>query len=248
MPGVSFWSYLQSHPFIIAAAQTESRGMKLDLMVEPRRGWTSKLMMHARSPDPDHSHPRSYITFFSGPHGAVVDVDEYSTIVLVASEWGVLAQMPYLQHCAQAYNSSTTKARRVHLIWQLDHLGMSCDVKSMPVLTLILADDGRPAKDLLNRALDQDVLDNGYILDISIYYRSGDLDEEARHPGRRGAYHRGTAGWHGLISDELVHTPRSPKDLEQQGAGSTEPTVLMPGFVSQPHRTIIMVSANEHVR
>lgn len=38
IPGVSFWSFLQSHPFYVSFAREYGGGTMLELMVEPRRG------------------------------------------------------------------------------------------------------------------------------------------------------------------------------------------------------------------
>ena len=43
IPSISFWSFLQSHPFTIASWTEGERGITLDLMIEPRRGFTQKL-------------------------------------------------------------------------------------------------------------------------------------------------------------------------------------------------------------
>ena len=42
---------------------------------------------------------------------------------MIASGWGIMAQIPYLRHLIESYNNSSAMADRVHLIWQLDHLG-----------------------------------------------------------------------------------------------------------------------------
>jgi len=126
MPTGSFWSPWQIHPFVVASARRHEGGMLLELMVEPRRGWTSKLAVRAREGDrTDSEQPsrRSYIVIFSGPHGHPIDVDMYGLVILVASGWGLMAQVPYLQHLIRGNNNSTTKARRIRLIWQLGHEG-----------------------------------------------------------------------------------------------------------------------------
>lgn len=64
-----------------------------------------------------------FLCLFTGPHGRYIDVHNFSVVVLIASDWGVVAHVPYLQALIRAYNDCTTKARRIHLIWQLDALG-----------------------------------------------------------------------------------------------------------------------------
>ena len=122
MPGFSFWSFLQSHPFVVASVHGHGKGMKLQLLVEPRRGWTTKLIQYARARGRGAN--QLHVMFFSGPHGQSVPVDDYGIVILAASGWGLMAQMPYLQHLIRSYNKYTTKTRRIHLVWQLDHISM----------------------------------------------------------------------------------------------------------------------------
>ncbi|KAK5073338.1 hypothetical protein LTR70_010372 [Exophiala xenobiotica] len=234
MPGVSFWSWLQSHPFTVAAVQRRGPGTTLELMVEPRRGWTSKLVSRARNVglgDEPLSGQQLYIAFFSGPHGRTIDVDNYSVVVMVASGWGVIAQIPYLQHLISGYNNSTTKVRRIHLIWQLSAV-----------------DDGVPAEDLLNQALLEDTLDNGYILRISVHYCHGRLSPEERHPGQRVTFFEGVADWHNLINDELRQPLVLPEHQHKEVSNDLAPKPHVSAFVTERRRVVVMVSAAELIR
>lgn len=121
IPGISLGSILQSHPFVVTAIQSEKRGMRLEFMVKPEQGWTSKLLQQARAESSTDC--QVYVAFFSGPHDRPVPIDGYGVVVLTVSGWGIFAQIPYLQHLIHAYNNTTTKARRVHLIWQLENIG-----------------------------------------------------------------------------------------------------------------------------
>ena len=121
MPGVSFQSCFESHPFVVVSAQQGPRGSTLQLMVEPRRGWTKRVLEKACNDNTMAD--SSYVAFFSGPHGRAVSVNAYGTVVMIASGWGIMAQIPYLRHLIESFNNSSAMADRVHLIWQLDHLG-----------------------------------------------------------------------------------------------------------------------------
>lgn len=127
VPGVSFWSFLQSHPFVVAAAQRHKRGTTLELVMEPRRGWTLQLAISCMRDHADNrregSKRPSYLCLFSGPHGRVVSVDSVGTVVLAASGWGLIGLLPYLQQLIRGRTTATVKARRVHLIWQLEAAG-----------------------------------------------------------------------------------------------------------------------------
>ncbi|KAL9101088.1 MAG: hypothetical protein Q9163_003618 [Psora crenata] len=43
IPSISFWSFLQSHPFTIASWGNSEKNTSLDLLIEPRKGFTQKL-------------------------------------------------------------------------------------------------------------------------------------------------------------------------------------------------------------
>ena len=123
MPGLGFRSCFESHPFVVVSARHEPRGSTLELMVEPRRGWTQRVFQEANTANTKTD--LSYVAFFSGPHGRPVSVNSYGTVLLIASGWGIMAQIPHLQHLIRSFHNHSTRARRVHLIWQLDHLGSS---------------------------------------------------------------------------------------------------------------------------
>lgn len=129
MPGASLLSLFQSHPFVIVSAQCCENRTILELVVEARRGWTSRLHSHignhSYSGHQSSEETSSYLCLFSGPHGYRRSVDKYGVVFLVASGWGVIGLLPYLQDLIRGYNSCSTKARRIHLIWQLQDAGQS---------------------------------------------------------------------------------------------------------------------------
>lgn len=124
VPGISWTSLLQSHPFVVATAQRHEGSTMLELVVRVRRGWTSKLHRRAlRDGERHHDRPAAYRCLLSGPHGPRQAIDKYGVVVLIASGCGVIGLLPYLQGLIDGYNSFTTKARRIHLIWQLHDAG-----------------------------------------------------------------------------------------------------------------------------
>jgi hypothetical protein len=50
IPGVSFWSFSQVHPFIVAS-WSEEKQPSLDIIVEPRRGLTQDLLQYGKTHD-----------------------------------------------------------------------------------------------------------------------------------------------------------------------------------------------------
>lgn len=157
IPGVSFRSFvtLQSHPFTIAS-WTSGKAMSLDFLIEPRAGFTKLLAQVAERSE------RPYIAFFSGPHGTPVPVGSFGSVMMVASGFGIAAQLPYLKELIEGYNRCEVRTRRIHLIWQLREQGTS-RLLILVGRRLISIGEETYAEDLVDKALQDDTLDNGYV-------------------------------------------------------------------------------------
>lgn len=57
--------------------------------------------------------------FFTGPHGIQEVYVQYETVLVIASELGILSVMPYIKHICYCVKARTSKARRIHLVWQV---------------------------------------------------------------------------------------------------------------------------------
>jgi NAD(P)H-flavin reductase len=119
IPSVSFWSFTQSHPFVIISWAVGEQDT-LDLFIEPCRGLTRELLQHAKS-----GRVINALVMFSGSYGKSVAMEEFETIVMVASGFGIAAQLPYLKRLIHGYNAREVCARRIHLIWQIEDKGTS---------------------------------------------------------------------------------------------------------------------------
>ncbi|KXH48215.1 FAD-binding domain-containing protein [Colletotrichum salicis] len=136
---------LESHPFVVTS-WAEAEQDIVDLFIEPRRGFTSSLVRYSH----EHAVPR--LAFLSGPHGVSVPVWDYEAVLMVATGHGIAAQAPYLKKLVYGYNHCRGRTRQIHLIWQVANL-----------------DIVHAAESILNPILNDDTLDNGYILEISIF-------------------------------------------------------------------------------
>jgi NAD(P)H-flavin reductase len=119
IPSASFWSFLQSHPFVVIS-WSEKAQEHLDLFIEPRRGLTRELLCHAKS-----GHAMNSLVLFSGPHGKSVPMDDCENILMVADGFGIAAHLPYLKQLIHGYNAREVSARRIHLVWQVREIGKS---------------------------------------------------------------------------------------------------------------------------
>jgi predicted ferric reductase len=142
MPSASFWSILQSHPFMIASS---SHGPKasIDLVIEPQRGFTQKLFHLAedyqkeqtaigRTEQPfgfSRCHPGNpeatdyHQVILSGPHGKTYQFGEYDQILLFAEGVGIAALLQFLNELTHKLHRGLFRTRRVSVFWQLQQLG-----------------------------------------------------------------------------------------------------------------------------
>ena len=206
IPSVSFWSFLQSHPFMIASWTQQEGTTSLDLIIEPRKGLTQKLYAYAEYhrglsgkgtevleeragttvdygklqqgsnaavdsyisqetlsesielKRTDHveghggsleegfenSTPSNFgyeshegepqrsdfrLTIFSGPHGKAIPIGDYGKVLMIATGFGIAAQLPYLKELVSGFNNYQVRTREVRLVWQLPSFGkyICCD-------------------------------------------------------------------------------------------------------------------------
>ena len=64
------------------------------------------------------------VAFVSGPHGSTAPAGEYGKVVMVASGFGIVAQLPLLKELIQVFNHAEVRTRDIHLVWQLQNLGL----------------------------------------------------------------------------------------------------------------------------
>ncbi|KAF2672904.1 cell surface metalloreductase [Microthyrium microscopicum] len=183
MPTMSFWSFLQSHPFTVTS-WAEGKQDSLDLLIEPRGGFTQRLLLNSKAARKAGGRLQPRLALFTGPYGTSASVNRYETVVMVASGFGIAGQLPYLKKLIYGYNTCTTRTRRVHLVWQLETI-----------------DIGIAAQSYLNDALTDDLLDDGNILGISIYIKIGKLDSASW--GRRAVWYNGSADLRAILQDEM---------------------------------------------
>ncbi len=121
IPSISFWSFLQSHPFVVASC-TDGEQMTLELLIGPQKGLTSKFLRNSTNVS-DSAFADLRRALFNGPHGLSAPLAEFQTVLLVASGLGIATQLPYLRHLIRGYNDFQVRTRRIHLVWQLESLG-----------------------------------------------------------------------------------------------------------------------------
>ncbi|KAI9774177.1 MAG: hypothetical protein M1839_001879 [Geoglossum umbratile] len=227
IPSVSFWSFMQSHPFVVIS-WAEKPQDHLDLFIEPRRGLTRELLSHAMN-----RHATNHLVLFSGPHGKSVPVDDCENILMVASGFGIAAQLPYLKQLIHGYNAHEVRARRIHLVWQVRDIDVTI-----------------AAQPLLNGALKEDTLDDGWILAISIYCESSDIRNKSF--GKRANVYPGKAPVRDILQAEVAgeHIEKKLVDnIDWDTKALVEEGKLESGRLTRRDgRLLVIVSGTEDIR
>jgi len=148
IPSVDPFASLQSHPFTIASWR-DGPPASLEVLIEPRSGFTRRLLDCADDYQDDDksrvelhdeferrafgfagnypSQPESSdfrTAFVSGPHGSTAPAGDYGKVVMIASGFGIAAQLPLLKELIQGFNRAEVRTRDIHLVWQLQNLGL----------------------------------------------------------------------------------------------------------------------------
>lgn len=117
LPSLTFWSWLQSHPFTVISWSNQEQDT-LELFVQPRRGFSADLLRAAEGG------PVSFPAYITGPHGISEPVDQYESVLAIATDFGVAAVIPYFRKLIDNRNKSVARARRLHFVWQVQTRGM----------------------------------------------------------------------------------------------------------------------------
>ena len=114
MPGVSFWSSFQSHPFMISwwDRNADGEGVNIYLLLKPRSGFTQRLLQHAG--------PKRLLTWVDGPYGRTHNVGDYGTVLMFATGIGIAAQVPYIKQLLKGFQEFRVRTKAILLIWRLD--------------------------------------------------------------------------------------------------------------------------------
>ncbi|KKZ68760.1 hypothetical protein EMCG_05636 [[Emmonsia] crescens] len=209
--GLGLASWMQTHPFMVTSWSPGKQDV-LELFAQTRRGLTAKLQARAAV---DGS--ASFTVFVSGPHGLSEPVSHYETVLAIASGFGIAGVLPYLKQLLHGYNTSTSSIRRVHLVWQVETLDIA--IAAQPLLNSLLVDD---------------VLDNGYILEMSFYMESSTKVKDERPFGKhkRAMLYHNQPNYREIILSEVSgdYIPRLPNIHEERG------------------RLLVMVSVSDELR
>ncbi|OJD20255.1 hypothetical protein ACJ73_08414 [Blastomyces percursus] len=131
-----------------------------------------------------------------GPHGISEPVSHYEAVLVIASEFGIAAVIPYLRKMIYGYNTCPS------------NMPNSSDIAIA-------------TQELLNNLLEDDILDDGYIFAISIYVKNGHFIKNELPFGRheRAVLHKGVPDYSNIISSEASghRIERLPEICDEHG-------------------------------
>ena len=111
IPGAGTWSALEGHPFMISWWARDERGLTCSLLVQPRRGFSSRMFKRLGSP---------LRAFIDGPYGLNHEFGQYGTVIMFATGIGIAAQLPYVKELINGYNNCEVRTRSVQLHWVME--------------------------------------------------------------------------------------------------------------------------------
>ncbi|KAJ6201962.1 LOW QUALITY PROTEIN: FAD binding domain-containing protein [Bipolaris maydis] len=194
-PGL--FSMFQRHPFMVADSESEDHNFQL--RIQPRAGFTNRLLTHTLYRTTELS------AFIEGPYGHGFDLRDF---VLFANGIGIVGHLAYVQKLIRDHRQSKTKTRDLLLIWHVDNENQLDLVREI-MNTMLRKDDllGAAAQKDTNIASKSGKIDR-YLGDVYIY---GDYEifNEAGHAvpykrtGSRIAEVKGKPDVRQIISDVL---------------------------------------------
>jgi predicted ferric reductase len=110
VPKAGTLSRFQRHPFMVASPILSN---SIELHIWPRDGFTEKL----RRCSDRYQYCNAWI---EGPYGCSVDLREFGTVIMIASEMGITGHLAYLRDLVGKQDDYNTKVRDVIFIWSVE--------------------------------------------------------------------------------------------------------------------------------
>ncbi|KAI9779398.1 MAG: hypothetical protein M1835_004701 [Candelina submexicana] len=147
------------------SANVEGEAESINLLVEPKTGFTEKLLRHRKS--------EKLLAWVDGPYGIAKDIRSFGCVLMFATGMGIAAQLPYIKELIREYRNYNTSTRRITIIWQLHR-----------------ESDQSWIGDWMNELLEED--DGSYILKVSLYVLREFDDKETEYGQKKkyGTHHR----------------------------------------------------------
>ena len=117
IPGVSFWSIFQTHPFMVTwwDLDLNGNGSTIYVLVKRKSGFTNKLHRHVGA-----SNIKAWV---DGPYGTSIQASRYGNILMFASGIGIATQVPFIKEILRDYKNYIACTKSILLVWLLEEEG-----------------------------------------------------------------------------------------------------------------------------
>ena len=114
VPSVGFWSFCQTHPFMITWWSEDQRGRaeQIECLVKIQDGFTRHLS--------NHTSVANLRLWIDGPYGSSMNYGDFGSVILCATGPGIAAQIPVAKQILEGFARLEVRTRRLYLVWQLD--------------------------------------------------------------------------------------------------------------------------------
>lgn len=123
--GLGLGSWMQTHPYMVTSWSPQKQDT-LELFAQTRRGLTARLRACAALEG-----SASFSAFISCPHGISRPVSKYECVLVVATGFGIAGVISNIKKLLHGYNTSTSRVRRMHFVWQVKSLGEPANFPSL---------------------------------------------------------------------------------------------------------------------
>ncbi|KAJ5737434.1 uncharacterized protein N7483_002559 [Penicillium malachiteum] len=211
LPTASLLSWSQTHPFMVTSWSPERQEV-LELLVQSREGLTSTLRARVAL-----GGRVSLPALIDGPYGMSRTVDGFQSVLVIATNFGIAGVISYMTKLVYGFNTcklQVRRLRRLRLVWEVQDLDIAI-----------------AAQPFLNSLLNDDIQDDGYIIDISFYMPPG------RNPERFGRHRRVTV---------LSSRPNYNEIIAAEATGQCIRRVE--GIYEERGKTLVIASVSPDVR
>lgn len=153
IPGVSYTSFAELHPFYVAWWYRKPNGTDWDdyavFIVRKESGFTRHLFKRREL--------KSKRAILEGPYGKELDLDGYGTVLLFATGIGIAGQLAYVAQLLQGYNNHEVRTRRIALFWQLDAESKCCRRLCSPISLIFMLVHSAWVADRMQELMKEDI-------------------------------------------------------------------------------------------
>lgn len=116
---VSSWSFLQSHFFVIIS-WTEEQNSFICCLIQSNSDFTRRLLIYAHKSCVENAKKENYVhAWFTESHECIINISTYDSVMLIVTDFNIIAQLSYVKKLIQNYNNDQICTRRMHLLWQM---------------------------------------------------------------------------------------------------------------------------------